>query len=235
MLADLHLGSRKLVLLGLSMGALTALDYVLDSPSHSCPRVSGVLLCSGGVSGFEEPTMSESDQRLFEQYDALIERSRRGGSDVRDRERGDALSRAAEVQVRIWGDGLQSLEGEGRLQSQKPHVRAQMLSWCRDIAERESRKIGGFAVPMKELRPSAVERFRSRDGGLRKGMRIRTAFGKYDDRGTIEAMRWVNEVVNDGDAETMMMEFENAAHMCNLEDVEGFNRWVEGFLDEVSG
>ena len=216
-ISDLQLSRRKCVLVGLSMGAYTALDFALDSPS----QVAGVLLCSGGVSGFAEPPMPELDRGLFQKYDAFLEEA------SQEKIPEDSLSKAAETQVRIWGDGLQASEGRLR----EPGARIKLFDWCRDIAAKEANKTGGFAIPSRDPRPPAAERLKT---DLRRELIIRTAFGRYDEKGTIEGMKYVHDEVNVkiGDKNAELTEFD-AAHMCNMEEVDKFNRWVQAFLDKV--
>ena len=216
---QLQLRNRKCVVIGLSMGACTALDFALAYPS----KIEAVMLCSGAVSGFEEPEQQQLDKELFESYAASIESASKGiDTEVN-------LTKAAKVQVRIWGDGLQA--ESNRLQN--VGVRDKLFTWCKEIAAKEVKKIGGFAIPYSDLSdPSAADRIRD----MLFTLKVRVAIGKYDETGTIEAMKYVHNEVNVKknvkDAE--LMEFD-AAHMCNMECSDEFNQWVLdflGFLDD---
>ena len=216
LISELQLSERKYILIGLSMGAFTALDYALDSPA----RVVGVVLCSGAVSGLEEPPPTDLGKELFQSYDAFVEEA----SQENDAE--TSLSKAADTQVRIWGDGLQGPTGRLRASG----VRARLTDWCKDIAAREAKKVGGFAIPSRDLDPSAVERMKP----MTPGLEVRVGFGTFDDEGSIKAMKYVHEKINGRHKvdHAEMMEFD-AAHMCNLEAPMKFNRWVHAFLDSV--
>ena len=212
LISELQLTEREHVFVGLSMGAYTALDSALASPA----RVAGVVLCSGGASGFEEPPPTDVGKGLFQRYEALVEEASREAKDEK------ALSKAADIQVRIWGDGLQALDR--RLQDSS--VRMRLFDWCKDIAAREAKKVGGFAIPSRDLLPPAAERMKSSVARLK----LKVGFGKYDEEGTIGAMKYVHDKVNGKYAEGVM-EFD-AAHMCNLEAPVEFNEWVHAFLVE---
>lgn len=120
----------KVIPIGLSVGGSLALNYTIYFP----PRVAGVVVVAGGVRGIDIPNTVEENQ-LLEEADKRLEA-------------GD-MEGAAEMQVRIWGDG--PLQPEGRMNKT---LRARMLAWNRDIAAREVARKGSGAERTMRREPA---------------------------------------------------------------------------------
>ena len=155
--------NKQFVVIGLSRGASTAIDFTLAYPKY----VEGLVLCTGVVGGFDEPN-KPSEQALFDLYDEFMAKK-----DVEN---------ATRMQIRVWGDGTQAKEG--RLTNKK--VREKLYWWCKDIAERELEGKGGWAIPCKD--PGFPPPFRLLQTINAKAI---VATGKYDESSTTEAMRHV--------------------------------------------
>ena len=110
LIVDVLPPSCKVIPIGLSIGGSLALSYTVFYPH----RIAGAVIVAGGVRGVDIPNTAEEDA-LFDRVDQLMEA-------------GD-IQGAAEMQVRIWGDG--PLQQPGRMAK---HLRERMLAWNLDIA-----------------------------------------------------------------------------------------------------
>jgi len=192
--------NEKFVVIGLSRGAGIALDFSLAYPHF----VAGLVLCAGGVSGLEFPN-TEDEDTLFRIYDSCVAAKNKES--------------AAKMNVRIWGDGTQA--HEGRLNND---TRRKLLTWCRDVADREIDNVGGCTIPCEEScgQGSAAQ--------LLHSIKVPTlvATGRYDESSTTAAMRHVAGTLGDT---ALLKDFETA-HMINLEEALQFNMWVEQYLKQ---
>jgi 3-oxoadipate enol-lactonase len=120
-----HLGIERTHLLGLSRGAMIALDFALESPD----RVSALVWVAGGVGGFEGPPPPREVAEMFAEMDRLWE--------AKD---WDAL---AELDARIFIDGFRPL-GE----RVDPVLRRQVVEW--DLGNyRTIQGVEGRPIPLE--------------------------------------------------------------------------------------
>jgi pimeloyl-ACP methyl ester carboxylesterase len=180
---------------GLSIGASLALGYTVSRPD----AVSGCCVVSGGLGGFEHPN-TEAEDRLFKLADTLI-----ADGDVQG---------AANLQVRIWGDGPR--EEPGRMAE---HLAEQMLKWNIEIAARECSKTGGIALDSTEPEKPAGQLLDTIE------VPLAVAYGIYDETYTIAAMKHVAATVKGA----QVKEFPTA-HMVNMEEPEEFNKFLGKWL-----
>ena len=137
------------------------MDFTLQYPR----LVAGLVVCAGGLGGFEDVNTPE-EVAMFERYDDFIAN-------------GDAHN-AAMMDVRIWGQGTQG--DDGRLSKT---VSDKLFDWSKDIAQRQIAGNGGSAIPAQALTPNAAGRL--------SDLNVPTlvAYGKYDDTSTNETMNYV--------------------------------------------
>lgn len=181
---------------GLSMGAALALGYTVNR--HDL--VSGAVLVSGGVGGFEIDNTKPEDE-LFRLYENMSK-----DGDVHG---------AANLQVRIWGDG--PLQEPGRFPE---HMAEQMLVWNIDICGREIAKTGGSVLDVVHPETPAADMLHTIE------VPVAVAYGIYDETYTIAAMKHVAEKVQGADVKEFA-----AAHMVNMEFPDEFNAWLAVWLE----
>lgn len=153
------------VVIGLSRGGGIAIDFALSYPD----LVSGLVLCAGGLGGFEVPNTS-AEESEFDMYEKYLEQHE--------------IESATRMLVKIWGDG--PLEKQGRSSDK---VQEKLYGWCKDIVAREVAGTGGSAIPYEDLQPPAAERLTQ--------LKVKTivAKGEYDESGTNKAMDYVHQHV----------------------------------------
>ncbi|MCJ1436499.1 hypothetical protein MMC27_005878 [Xylographa pallens] len=156
---------EKVVVIGLSMGAATSIDFALAFPDLVC----GLVVIAGGLSGFDHPNTPEEED-MFAREAILTESKDAEG--------------LANLWVRLWGDG--PLQPEGRLRKE---ARQQLYTWCKDIAARELNGTGGSAFEDQDLDPPAVGRLSEIQ------IPVAVAIGTLDESSTISAMRYVSNHV----------------------------------------
>ena len=193
---DQEAESHRVVIIGLSMGGMMAVDFAIAYPE----LCAGAVAIAAWVSGFEGSGHADET--------ALEERMKRALKDSKAEE-------LANLYVRYWGDG--PLQAQGRL-SGPPRERLQ--KWCSAIAERECKKEGGAAFPVKELEPPAIDRL----GEIQ--VPIAVGVGMLDESPTVAAMHHLAKAVKGASVK----EF-NAAHMVNLEFPTDVNVWLNDFLE----
>ncbi|MCJ1291132.1 hypothetical protein MMC34_002675 [Xylographa carneopallida] len=155
----------KVVVIGLSMGAATSIDFTIAFPDLVC----GLVVIAGWLSGFDcSDTLEE--QQVFFQETILME--------SRDEER------LADLRVHLWGDG--PLQPEGRLHKE---ARQQLYAWCKDIAQRELNGTGGSAFEDQDPLPPAVGRL------AEIKTPVAVAIGTLDESSIISAMRYISDHV----------------------------------------
>ncbi len=181
--------------IGLSIGASLALGYTVSRQEV----VSGAVLVSGGIGGFDHPN-TEAEDRIFKLAEALI-----ADGDVQG---------AANLQVRIWGDG--PLQEPGRMTEP---LAEQMLKWNIEICARECSKTGGLALDTVEPEKPAGKLLNTID------VPVAVAYGSLDETYTVAAMKHVGETAKS----TQVKEFA-AAHMVNMEMPDEFNKWLGKWL-----
>lgn len=149
----------QVILVGLSMGGLLALEFTTTYPES----VAGLVVAAGGIRGFDAPNQPEEDRLIEEKENALES----GQTD-----------QAARLEVRFWGDG--PLQKPGRLAKD---VYDKLYRWCSDIAIREYRKEGGGALEQTEPDPPALSRLHEIK------IPTAVAYGTYDETYTTQAMK----------------------------------------------
>lgn len=184
------------VTIGLSIGGSLALGYAVQRSDS----VSGMAILAGGVLGFEYPNTPQEDA-LFEKADALI-----ADGDVQG---------AANLQVRIWGDG--PLQEPGRMAEP---LAERMLKWNIEISARECARRGGCNFDTVRRNPPAGSQLHTID------IPTAVAYGTYDETYTTAAMKYVASKVKGA----TVKEFETA-HMINLELPDEFNKWLGDWLE----
>ena len=195
--ATLPAEHRSVVVIGLSMGGGSALEFAIVHPE----RVAGLVVVAGGVHGFE-CAVPDAETALFHEEERLTK-----AGDVEG---------LAQLQAQFWGDG--PLQPKGRVD---PVVRAKLLAWTRDNSAREVNGTGGW---MRGEEVSVLDRL----GEIKVPTAV--AWGTYDETHTNEAMKHIAQGIKGA----TLREF-RTAHMVNLEDPEGFDKWLEEFLDEHFG
>lgn len=160
----LPVGSQ-MIIVGCSIGAEIALGYTLACPQ----RVVGLVLVSGGVSGFDFSN-DPAEDALFERADELVNYGDNKG--------------AANIIVRIRGDG--PLQDAGRLPDPLVDI---LLPWNAELCRREYAKTGGFALEPKEAEPPVADRLHQ------IGIPVAVAYGVYDATYTKAAMRGVADAL----------------------------------------
>lgn len=181
--------------IGLSMGASLAIGYTVSRQDF----VSGCCVVAGGLGGFEFPNTEQEDE-LFKLADDLISH-------------GDVQG-AANLQVRIWGDG--PLQEPGRMAES---LAEQMLKWNIEISARECSKTGGSALDTVQTEKPAGTLLHTID------VPVAVAIGTLDETYTIAAMKHVASNVKGAQSK----EFETA-HMVNMEMPDEFNKFLGKWL-----
>ena len=186
----------EVIIVGLSIGGSMGLGYTIACPES----VKGLAIIAGGLRGFEFNNDPQEDM-LFDKAESLIK-----DGDVQG---------AANMMVRIWGDG--PLQEPGRLAED---VADRMLRWNIDISARECARTGGFALdPVRRDPPPTA---------LLHTINCPTAiaYGTFDETFTNAAMKHVSEKVRGA----TLKEFKTA-HMVNLEHAQQLNQWLGDWLD----
>ncbi len=124
-----HLGVAKTFVVGLSNGGALALDFALEHPE----MVDGLVVVSGGVSGFEAPP-TEDELRVFKMYEELAQRKDETG--------------LLDLGAHVWCDGPFQPEGRAAA-SVRERIRQTMSATTRDHHE---------DLQPSKLEPPAVER-----------------------------------------------------------------------------
>ena len=126
-----HLGVRRAVLVGCSMGGAAAIDFTLEHPE----AVAGLVLVGSGVSGLNDPAQLSADAlKYWSELLTVIEK-------------GD-LDRAREMEAKYWIDGPSRASSEV-----DPVYRGRALQLHRDNFSPEN-----FARQEKPLTPPALGR-----------------------------------------------------------------------------
>ena len=128
-----HLGVKKAVLVGCSMGGAAAIDFALEHPE----AVAGLVLVGSGVSGLNDPAQLSADALKY--WSELL----------RVIQRGD-LDRAREMDGKYWIDGPSRASSEV-----DPVYRDRAIRLHRDNFSLER-----FARQEKSLTPPAIGRLR---------------------------------------------------------------------------
>ena len=158
-----HHDQQKVVVVGLSMGAVISLDFTITFPHLVC----GLAVIAGALSGFDHPNTS-IEEEMFSREATLM--------DSRD------VEGLVNLRVKLWGDG--PLEPEGRLRNE---ARQHLYTWCKEIAVRELNGTGGSVLESQDLAPTAAGRLS--DIKLPGAV----ALGTLDESSSIAAMRFVKE------------------------------------------
>lgn len=115
-----HLGERSAHVLGLSRGAMIALDFALEYPD----RVRSLIVAAGGISGYESP--DDAEPPGWQQVEAWI--GARNWEPV------------AEWETAYWADG------PGQPTDRVPDVRAKVYDWV--LANYRAEKEEGTPQPL---------------------------------------------------------------------------------------
>ncbi|KAK3707644.1 hypothetical protein LTR37_011992 [Vermiconidia calcicola] len=182
--------------IGLSIGGSLALGYTVNRPEY----VSGAIVIAGGLLGFEHSNTPQ-EERLFALDDSLIL-----AGDVQG---------AANLRVRIWGDG--PLQEPGRMREDLADM---MLKWNIEISARECAKTGGCALDTVTPEKPAGTLLHAID------VPVAVSYGVFDETYTTAAMKYLADKVPGA----TIREF-RAAHMVNLEARDEFNKWLSDWLE----
>jgi len=128
-----HLGVKKAVLVGCSMGGAAAIDFALEHPE----AVTGLVLVGSGVSGLNDPAQLSAG--ALEYWSELLKVIQKGD-----------LDRAREMEAKYWIDGPSRASSEV-----DPIYRERALQLHRDNFSLER-----FAREEKSLTPPAIGRLR---------------------------------------------------------------------------
>jgi len=123
-----HLGERSAHVVGLSRGAMIALDFTLEYPD----RVRSLVVAAGGIGGYESPESADASD--FEEPERLLEAKDWEG--------------ISEWETAYWADGPG--QPKGRVD---PAVRAKVHDWI--LTNYQAEKTEGTPQP---LDPPAVGR-----------------------------------------------------------------------------
>ena len=186
----------SIIPIGLSIGGSLALGYTVQRPDS----VDGAVILAGGVRGFEHANTPQEDS-LFDKAGALI-----ADGDVQG---------AANLQVRIWGDG--PLQEPGRMAEP---LAERMLLWNIDISGREFAKRGGSSFDTVVREPASGTQLHTID------MPTAVGYGAYDETYTTAAMKHLGSNIKGA----TVREFQTA-HMINLEVPDEFNEWLSEWLE----
>ena len=161
-IADLlrHLSIEKTAILGLSNSAVLALDFTLEHPE----MVDALIVAAGGVSGYQPPA-TETEMRLFLEYEAL--------EGKRD------FAGLIELGVRVWADGPGQPDGRA-----DARVRTRLRDMLTDMY-----RLHHEQLQPRPLEPPAIERL----GEIRVPTLV--LVGDLDESGTIAAMNLLAEHV----------------------------------------
>ena len=201
---------RKYVVIGLSSGASIGVDFTLAYPD----RVSGLILCAGGINGYDEGKNLDGEKEMFKMLDWYMEQ-------------GD-INNAVKMLVRIWGDGT---KGHAGRMSREP--RTKLIDWCRRVVQQELNGTGGSAVDSEGWSREGV----TPDHPFYAAHCIQDikvpsliATGKFDETDTTEAMLHFAKLKPTTGTHK---EFK-AAHLVNLELPDDFNEWVGTYLAQFA-
>jgi 3-oxoadipate enol-lactonase len=192
-----HLNVAQTVLIGCSRGGQFAVDTTLEYPA----RVRGVVSVSGGLSGFDyaggttDPRDVAADV-MFAAAEAAYERQ--------------DWPALAELDARIWADGLAQPAGRCRAD-----VREKIVAMC--LANYLRRAPEVTAIP---LEPPAAQRL----GEIRVPTLI--VLGDLDTRG-IELRA---HTMADSIAHAQLIVIPGTAHMPSMEQADTFNRILREWL-----
>lgn len=155
-----HLGVNRTAVLGLSNGGQLAIDFTLEHPE----LVEALIAVAAGVSGYE-PSATEAEMRLFDEYLALQEQQDTAG--------------LVELGVRVWCDGPGQPEGRADARVRE-RIRASLANNYRTHHEE---------LQPRPLEPPAIERL-----GAIRAPTLAVA-GDLDESGTVAAMTLLGERV----------------------------------------
>src|SRR5262249_9648148 len=128
-----HLGVRKAVIVGCSMGGAAAIDFTMEHPQG----VAGLVLVVSGVSGLNDPAQLSADALKY--WSELLTVIQKGD-----------LDRAREMEAKYWIDGPSRASSEV-----DPVYRDRALQLHRDNFSVER-----FTRQEKSLTPPAIGRLR---------------------------------------------------------------------------
>ena len=188
--------SSNIIAIGLSIGGAVVLNYTIQR----LESVSGVAVLAGGIRGFEYDNPPE-EEALFSKAESLIK-----DGDVQG---------AANMMVRIWGDGPQ--QEPGRISEE---LADRLLRWNIDISRRDFAKTGGDALEPVQRDPAPATQLHTIN------VPTAVAYGSFDETYTNEAMKFLESNVKGA----VIKEFETA-HMINLEEPGPLNEWLNEWLE----
>ena len=196
----------KYVVIGLSHGASTALDFTLAHPD----QVSGLVLCAGGINGYGEDNHSDGEKEMFNLLDGYMAQ-------------GD-INNAVKMLVRIWGDGTKGHAGRMRREP-----RTKLTNWCKRIVQQELDGTGGSVIGCEEWSREGVTSDRPFYAmHCLQDVKVPSliATGKFDETATNEEMlHFASQKPTTGNHRQF-----NAAHLINLELPDDFNEWLGTYL-----
>jgi 3-oxoadipate enol-lactonase len=160
--------NHQVVLVGISMGASTAVHFTLEYPE----LVVGTVLVAGAVFGMDGLKELPGELALLEEEEKL-----RAAKDVEG---------LAAWNAKYWGDG--PLQAQGRAPAS---ITKKLREWCQDIARREFTGEGGFAITQAGVEPDAIHRL----GDIETPVAL--VIGTLDESTVISAMEYLqNKIKN---------------------------------------
>lgn len=188
-----QLGVERAALVAASMGGATALDFTLEHPE----MVEGLVLVAPSIGGRTPPALI---QRYWDEEDAAIAR-------------GD-LDGAAEVNLRLWVDGLRRTP-----EQVDPVVRALVRAM-----QRRAFEVSREDAEEMRLDPPAMTRL----GAIRAPMLVLTGDLDLPDKLAV-----ADELVAAVPGARQQV-IPGGAHMVNMEQPEAFNAALLAFLERLS-
>lgn len=193
-----HLGVQRVAVVGCSRGGMVGLDFALEHPT----RVAALGWVCSGISGWQPPDelFTPEDIALYEAMEAA--------------EAAGQHARVAELDVRLWVDGLREREGRA-----DPGVRQKVYEMA--LNNYTTALVEGLQP--QPLDPPAAGRL------TELILPVLALVGDLDGPATAAA---ANQLAL-GAPNVRVEHFADCAHLPNMEQPERFNALLRGFLDEL--
>ena len=228
----LELQNRPIVLIGIGIGAETALDAALNGTGkNNHLLVKGLILCNGTVSGYSGQEPNEREINRSREYADYIQ-------DVKTIENsfkspGQRLDEA--TLCKAWNP-CYGVTQETRLTQVDFNA---LMESAKKIVKAERLMTGGDAINLGERQDDAAALIS--DGRpewllLKENCCIRAAYGRFDCAGTQLAMQFLYRAANSkSETESVLGQqvVFDTAHLCNVEQPRIFDAWLEDCLNAV--
>lgn len=195
-----HLGVQRAAVVGCSRGGQIALDFALEHPA----RVAALGWVCSGIGGWQpaDDLFTAEDIALYDAMEAAEEAGEH--------------ERVAELDVRLWVDGLREPEGRA-----DPAVRQAVYAMA----------LNNYTTAMVEgLQPQPLDPPAA--GRLTELiLPVLAVVGDLDGPATAAA---ANQLAM-GAPNVRVAHFPDCAHLPSMEQPERFNALLRGFLDELGG